>query len=146
MCKTPADIDEKLLVETLQEYARRKGLFVSQKEAKIIASDFKKKYNRFPNFKEIWTLADKAVLQKSEGEKVSLETKVEKKMAEIEKTKEVKKERKKAVEEKRKGVAKVEKVEDVEEKEIKEETKCSECGHVNPADSRFCLECGNKLK
>ena len=61
MCQTPADIDIKLIAETIQEYARRKGIFLKNKEAKDLATSFKKKYGRFPTFKEIWSLADKVV-------------------------------------------------------------------------------------
>ncbi len=156
MCKTPPDIDESLIIETIQEYARRKGLFVSKKEAQYITSGFENKYKRMPSFKEIWSIADKVVLQKSGGEGVSVEAKVEKKLDEMEKMQEVKVERKKAIEESRREggrprVAPV--VEKIEEEVAPEEkkvaptagVKCAFCGAGNPVDSKFCLECGSSL-
>ncbi len=156
MCKTPPDINESLIYETIQEYARRKGLFVSKKETKSITTGFQNKYKRLPSFKEIWSIAEKVVIQKSAGEKFSLEEKVEKKMEEIEKVKEVKVERKKAIEEKRKGVEKprvapaVEKIEEEAAPEVMETPttgamKCAFCGASNPDGSKFCLECGSSI-
>jgi len=146
MCKTPPKIDEKLIIDTIQEYSRRKGVFIRKKEAKTLTSNFKKKYKRLPSFKELWSLADKVTLQKGAGEKVSLEEKVARKMAEMKKREETKKARKEVIEVKRAGVEKVEeKVEKVEEKVEEVKSKCSKCGYVNPGASKFCLECGTKL-
>ncbi len=101
MCQTPAEIDIKLIMETVQEYARRKGIFLKKKEAKDLASSFKNKYGRLPTFKEIWSLADKVVLQKTEGEDVSIEDKISAKMEKMKEVQLMKETRKKEITERR---------------------------------------------
>jgi len=145
MCQTPPEINEALVIETIQEYSRRKGIFIKKKEGKSLASSFKKKYKRLPTFKEIWTLADKIVGQKAGGGKVSLEAKVAKKMAEMKVAADDKQQRKKELAVKRAGIEKVEKVEKVEPS-IVVKSRCGKCGATNPSNSNFCLDCGTKLK
>ncbi|MHA1149612.1 MAG: zinc ribbon domain-containing protein [Promethearchaeota archaeon] len=160
MCKTPPDIDEKLIIETLQEYSRRKGIYLKKKEAKLIATNFRKKYGRLPTFKEIWDIAEKIIAQKATGKKLvikpdKVDEALSKKMAEMKESQVAKAQRKAEIAQQR-GVKKVEtvqKVEDVKKKEVPAEAptgtasieECPSCGHSNPPDSRFCLECGNKL-
>ncbi|MHA1294287.1 MAG: zinc ribbon domain-containing protein [Promethearchaeota archaeon] len=143
MCKTEAEIDQKLVVEIIQEYSRRKGIFVKKAEAKSIATNFKKKFKRLPTFKELWALTDKVVLEKTGKKKISIEEKVDKKLKEMKLKEKAKEERKEKIEARRKEVAaKVGKVEET----AATSNKCGKCGHINPPDSNFCLECGTKLK
>jgi len=153
MCQLAPEIDDKIIVDTVQEYGRRKGIFIKIKEAKLITSQFKKRYGRLPSFKEIWTIADGIIAQKADGKKVTLAVgKVEKaittKMEEKVKEEKVKVERKKELKKKLKAEKIKEKAkEKVEEvKEIIEEGKCPNCGTENPDDSNFCLQCGSKIK
>ncbi|MHA1272310.1 MAG: zinc ribbon domain-containing protein [Promethearchaeota archaeon] len=145
MCKTPPVIDEKLIIETMQEYSRRKGIFLKKKEAKMIMVNFKKKYGRLPTFKEIWNISEKIIDQKTTGKKLvikpdKVDEAISKKMEEMKKKALSKKERKEEL--KKKLVAEKETVSSEEENIIT----CQKCGFNNPPDSKFCLECGNKLK
>ena len=135
MCQTPPEIDLKLIVDTIQEYSRRKGVYVKKKEAKQIATNFEKRYGRYPTFKEIWDIAEKVIAQKATGKKLTIkpdkmDEAISKKMAEMKEADTAKAARKKELKKERK-----------EGKGLK----CSKCGYSNPKDSKFCLECGNKL-
>jgi len=101
MCKTPPEIDEKLIIETIQEYSRRKGIFIKKKEAKDLTKSFQNKYARMPTFKEIWSLADKVVLQRTEGEDLTIEDKISAKMQKMQEAKLMKEARKKEIKEQR---------------------------------------------
>ena len=68
---------------------------LKKKEAKDLASSFKSKYGRLPSFKELWSLADKVVLQKTEGEDVSIEDKISAKMQKMKESQLMKETRKK---------------------------------------------------
>ena len=63
MCKAEPVIDQKMIIDILQEYCRRQGLFASKNKSKTIVKEFKKRSGRLPNFKECWDLA-KVVLKK----------------------------------------------------------------------------------
>lgn len=135
MCDTAPELDKKFIRETLQEYARRKGIFLKKRTCKKLIGEFEEHYGRLPSFKEVWSLADKAVVQVKEGKDVSLDVRIQKKVQKMKKKEQAKVQRKKELAKKRKT------------SETKEEVvQCSECGHENPSDSKFCLECGNKLK
>ena len=139
MCQVPPEINEDLVVETIQEYSRRKGIFIKKKEGKSLASSFKKKYKRLPTFKEIWTLADKILKQKAGGDKVSLEDKVAKKMAEMKAAADDKQQRKKEVAAKRAGIEKVSSSSGIE----KVSSKPSFSGYENDLNSLGFLTISN---
>jgi ribosomal protein L40E len=142
MCGTFPVLDKGFLIETIQEYGRRNGVFLKKGICKRILKDFKSKYDRLPNFEESWKLAEIAVDQMSEGKKISVSERLEKKKEKKKAKEERKEERKKEIERKRAGKPEKE----AERTEKVKVVICPECGNKNPIDSRFCLECGNQLR
>ncbi|MFO8020611.1 MAG: zinc-ribbon domain-containing protein [Promethearchaeia archaeon] len=134
MCDATPEFDKKFIRETLREYARRKGIYLKKRTCKKLVNEFEENYGRLPSFKEIWTIANKAVEQVKEGGEISLDV-IQEKVQKVKKKQRKKQQRKKQLAEKR-GVSKTK----------KKDLKCPECGHENPADSKFCLECGHELK
>ncbi|MGV9173956.1 MAG: zinc-ribbon domain-containing protein [Promethearchaeia archaeon] len=134
MCDASPELDKKFIRETLQEYARRKGIYLKKRICKKLISEFEENYGHLPSFKEIWTISDKAVEQIKEGNDVTLKE-ITKKVQKVKKKEKQKEKRKKQLAQKR-----------ASSETKKKGLKCPECGHKNPAESKFCLECGKQLQ
>lgn len=132
MCKAEPEIDQKMIIDILQEYCRRQGLFASKNKSKTIVKEFKKRSGRLPNFKECWDLAKVVLKKETAATDVSdVITKATKKKEDKDTEKE-KRRREKEVKKKR-------------EEATASEIKCPSCGNINPTGSKFCLECGTQL-
>jgi hypothetical protein len=159
MCKEKPEIDQGKLMEVLQEYCRRSGIFLEKSRAKAVIKEFKKQTKKLPNFKECYDLAN--IILKRQTSTAELGEFIDK--AEVKKAKkEEKKKRKQELKEKRKkdesdladtvfenieADMEVKVYEPMKEGEALEgEMECPNCGKSNPPGSKFCLECGTSLE
>lgn len=152
MCKAEVEMDKSLAIEALQEYSVRKGIYIKKKEAKGIVKSFSKEYERLPRLKELWTITDKVIAQRAEGKSgadITLEQKMSKELQAKKAKDQAKVARKKQLEAQQQIQSEPESVAPQSappaESKGSNMVRCSKCGNLNPQESKFCLECGNKL-
>ncbi len=154
MCGTPQLLDFDTLVKALQEYVELQGSWIVEKEAKKFIDAYRKRYKKLPDLDALWKTAIKlskieemseAEIQKKKAEQARAKSKekdeVKRKMKELQKKK-LEEQKKKEEREKRKRRIRKKKKQAVKSKALI----CPKCKEKNPADSKFCLNCGNKFE
>ena len=174
MCAAPLLLSQRDVIKVLQEYVDLQGIWLDVKEAKKFVLEFKKKFKRLPKLDDLWQsaiqLAKLDEMAEKDVKKLEKDKQVKGKLAVKEKMKQIQDQKlakKRAAEEAAKIKKEEARMKKEAEKRKKEEEKqrkraarktkkkapvlkevgaaCPSCGTANPGDSKFCLECGQKL-
>jgi uncharacterized OB-fold protein len=159
MCGVPMKLSDKELVDAFQQFIDLNGSYITRDDAFGFIKAYRKSHRMDPALNDLWNAAKQLAkldemsedqlkkLEKEKKEKGEIKAKMDK-MRE-QKEKELLEQRKlelkqsKLAEEEEKRRQAEESAERAKMKGVK--SKCRACGAENPADSRFCLECGSKM-
>ena len=148
MCGAPLLLNHEELVRALQEYVELQGSWIVKKEAKKFIDAYKDRYKKLPDLDTLWNTAVKlAKIEEMSQEEIDKakrkqaaqeDDEVKKKMQELQQKKIQAQQ-----EENKKKKRKLRKKKKKQKKQVS--LVCPKCNETNPADSKFCLNCGNQL-